>query len=92
MNKEQKEKQKIIQKRFQRKQKARAIEHYGGKCLCGENRIECLTIVKIGKKNGKDRKTQISNWLRQKGYPKEYRVICLNCLAYDKISKGKVEH
>ena len=76
---ERNEKQRI----FQRRQKIQAILYYGGKCeCCGEAKGEFLSIDHInggGSKHRRKENTQISNWLRQRGYPKGYRVLCHNC-------------
>ena len=68
------------QRIFQRKQKEKTIIHYGGKCACcGETIIEFLKIEKIKKDDQEKIKLQIAIWLRKKGYPKGYRVLCHNC-------------
>lgn len=84
MDDKRKEYNKKNQKIFQRRQRIQTILVYGGKCeCCGEETLEFLGIDHIGNTgvaHRKTTKTQISNWLRQNGYPKKgFRVLCHNC-------------
>lgn len=64
-----------------------AIDHYGGKCACcKENRREFLAIDHIGGGGEKHRKqlgmrggANFYQWLRTRGYPPGFRVLCHNC-------------
>jgi len=72
-----------------RRTKEEVISHYGGVCVCcGESNIIFLTIDHIQGNGSKQRKeaTGTSNggrrfyaWLRAKGYPPEFQVLCWNC-------------
>src|SRR3990167_6345931 len=63
------------------------IEKYGGKCACcNEADIKFLTIDHIDGNGNKHRKElnlgggrSFYYWLRRNGYPKGYRVLCMNC-------------
>lgn len=64
----------------------RAIcERYGGTTCtcCGESEIAFLTIDHVGGGGGKHRRELGSKnfykWLAQAGYPKGFRVLCMNC-------------
>jgi hypothetical protein len=64
-----------------------AMEHYSNgfiECaVCGEDRIECLSLDHIyggGTKHRKDKKIKMmAEWLRKYNYPTGYRVLCMNC-------------
>jgi len=72
--------------------KIEVMSHYSNgqptcKC-CGEDEYEFLSIDHT-KKNGKEHRKQgiaskaLYRWLKKNNYPKEYRVLCMNCnLAY----------
>jgi hypothetical protein len=67
-----------------RKNRLEAIEHYGGNCACcGEQRIEFLAIDHINGGGGEERRSinypDFSTWLRLRGWPDGYRVLCHNC-------------
>jgi len=62
------------------------VSAYGGRCVCcGEDRIEFLSIDHIGGGGNKHRKSlgrtgyHFYYWLRRKGYPEGFRVLCHNC-------------
>lgn len=66
------------------------INHYGGKCkCCEEERMEFLTIDHP-KNNGTEERKKFSygkagwsfyKYLKKKGYPDGYEVLCMNCNA-----------
>lgn len=74
-----KEKNARIQREFQQRRKEEAIKHYGGKCfICGEKRIDTLTV------DSPLPKRQIFYNLKKLGYPKGIKVICFNCGFFKK--------
>ena len=82
------EKYRGYQRRYGRKIRREALEVYGnGACVCcGETYEEFLAIDHIDGKGGKQRKesgrsggNSTYQWLKSKGWPKGYRVLCHNC-------------
>ncbi len=65
--------------------KKEIFDHYGRKCkCCGEENWEFLTIDHINGGGTKHRKdlgggTSFFKWLRDNSFPKEFRVLCINC-------------
>jgi len=64
------------------------LQHYSGKevpdcACCGESLIEFLTIDHIdggGHQHRKHlKKVNIYHWLKARGFPSGYRVLCMNC-------------
>lgn len=67
------------------------LTHYGGnppKCnCCGENNIEFLSIDHINKDGATQRRKNnlhsgghnFYRWIIKQGFPKGYRVLCMNC-------------
>lgn len=63
------------------------IKHYSNDknccACCSENRIEFLTIDHKKGDGNEHRKKHKSNhiyeWLIKNGFPKEFRVLCMNC-------------
>lgn len=53
--------------------------------VCGEDRQECLSIDHIDGKGAKHRRdigcsgTPFYYWLKRKGFPEGYNVLCMNC-------------
>ena len=66
-------------------QKVLVYKHYGGaQCvLCGETRVDCLSIDHINHDGGKFRKeigsTYVYSWIIKNNYPEGYRILCMNC-------------
>lgn len=63
-----------------------AISHYGGRCYCcGEMTFEFLAIDHInggGQLHRREiKRGDICGWLKMKGYPEGFRVLCHNCNA-----------
>ena len=59
---------------------------YGNQCACcGESHVEFLGIDHINGGGTQHRKqikcygVNFYDWLRQRGYPKEYQILCHNC-------------
>ena len=82
--KERKKKYVEKNKRYRRRVRIKAIQHYGGKCACcGETHIEFLCFDHINNDGAKHRKQMpdrsIAPWLRRNKYPKGFRVLCHNC-------------
>ncbi len=66
------------------KLKKEIYDHYGNKCqCCGEKRKEFLSIDHMDGGGHKHRKEIGGNglyyWLRQKKFPKNFRILCMNC-------------
>ena len=81
------EKCKVIGKKYRVKLKKLVIKKYGGKCsCCGITDYEFLSIDHInggGLKHLKEIKRKGGNsfyqWLKKKGFPPEFRLLCFNC-------------
>ena len=63
--------------------RAEVIAGYGGKCVCcGETTNEFLAIDHINGR-GKEHRASIGQafyfWLRDQGFPPEFRLLCHNC-------------
>jgi len=66
--------------------KLEALNAYGGpSCVCcGEDHIECLQLDHIDGNGAEHRREEpkaknLYVWLRQRGWPPGYRVLCVNC-------------
>lgn len=68
--------------------KIRILTHYGnGKCacvMCGESRIDCLSVDHKKNDGYKHRKTigngvHFYSWLIKNNYPEGYQTLCMNC-------------
>lgn len=84
LTEEQRLKRNERQRDFQHGEKEEAIKAYGGCCkLCGESRIECLTIIKKMKEDAKKKRDriQIYIFLNRANHPKGYEIQCKNCIA-----------
>lgn len=70
-------------KKYYRRLRKEALDHYGGVCsCCGESRYQFLSIDHKnggGNKHAKSRKKNITIWLKQNGYPDDYQILCFNC-------------
>jgi hypothetical protein len=59
------------------------IDGYGGRCPCGEDRLDALTIDHVNHDGSKDRAevgtVKIYRRLRRENFPSGYQVLCLNC-------------
>lgn len=71
---------------YRQRMRAAVFSAYGGaKCACcGETNIEFLTLDHINGGGTAHRKEvgagdKMYRWLRDKGYPPGYRVLCFNC-------------
>jgi len=81
----------VLAEKGRRSIKIEVFNAYGGvKCVCAgceETRLEFLTIDHIdgGGHKHRDKKgrriggTAIYHWLKKRGYPKGFRVLCMNC-------------
>ena len=76
------------QKTYEKNNKQKVIDNYGGKCICcGEFTFEFLTIDHINNDGAEKRKTtnqgtggKLYRWLIRHGFPKEgYQLLCFNC-------------
>lgn len=72
-------------KEYQRQVRRDVIKHYGGECeCCGEKEMAFLAIDHIGGGGYEHRKiigsgSRFYMWLKKKGYPDGFRVLCHNC-------------
>lgn len=82
---------------YARRAKQMAIEIYGGKCqCCGEDRPVFLTIDHV---SGGGRQHRLENnignltlWLKARGWPDGYQVLCWNCNAAKYLTGGSCPH
>ena len=72
-----------IEKERRRRYRLEAFDAYGGaKCACcGDTHVEFLAIDHINGGGEEHRKTvrNICSWLRSRGWPPGYRILCHNC-------------
>lgn len=87
------------QRRYRAKLKEEAFKVYGRVCACcGESVIEFLTFDHVNGGGTKHRKQftagggAILLWLKQHGYPKDFRVLCFNCNWSAHVGNGKCYH
>lgn len=82
---ENKDKLRVKSKRHKEKLRMEALKRYGNKCeCCSEEVTDFLVIDHInggGTRHRKELKggSGIFQWLRDKKYPKGFRVLCHNC-------------
>lgn len=74
------------QKAHRRQLRLEVLNHYapdGLRCTCcGEDHVEFLCIDHINGGGGQHRKSikgSLYSWLKKRGFPKGFRVLCLNC-------------
>lgn len=76
------------QRLYEKQNKIKVIENYGGKCVCcDEDKFEFLTIDHIKDNGAIERKItkqgtggKIYRWLIKNNFPKEnYQLLCFNC-------------
>ena len=71
--------------RYNRRNRSRALNQYGGKCVCcGETRFEFLAFDHINgggseHMRGLGGPEAFIRWLRDNNYPDTIRVLCHNC-------------
>lgn len=87
------------QRAYRERLRLQAIQHYGGKCkCCGESILAFLVIDHINGGGTRQRKrsglsgTQIYRWLKKRGYPDGFRVLCHNCNWGVHVGRGKCPH
>ena len=74
-------------RRYYRETRLKVLRHYGGdppRCACcGEHHIEFLAVDHESGGGNKHRKSagyrSIQHWIRLRGYPPGFRVLCHNC-------------
>jgi len=80
--------------------KQEAMNAYGGKCnCCGETQLDFLAIDHINGGGNKERKagihytgTAMYRWLRKRGFPEGFRVLCHNCNWSAHLHNGTCIH
>lgn len=76
--------QKEYHKKYIRQLKQDMLDAYGNICgCCKESKFEFLSIDHING-NGRSHRqsihsTNIYKWLKKNNYPKEFRILCMNC-------------
>lgn len=93
--------------RTQGKMKARALKEevraaYGGRCICcGETDSRFLTMDHVNNNGAEHRRqmrggrgcgSHLYSWLKRKGFPKGFRVLCWNCNSGRAVNGGKCPH
>src|SRR3954470_8195665 len=71
------------------------IKHYGGQCACcGESEMcfLCIDHIEGGGRKHRDAVGNIIPWLRSRGFPSGYRVLCYNCNAAREQNGGVCPH
>lgn len=84
-----KEKQRLKNKKYRERIKRECIEHYGGtppKCACcGEDEYEFLTIDHIFNDGTAERKKFTNGghhnyrFIKNNNFPERYQILCYNC-------------
>jgi hypothetical protein len=75
--------------------KEESVRRYGGKCSCGITNIEFLTIDHINNGGARDRRgwsikvANIHVWLKKKGYPEGYQILCGSCNLKKEIERRR---
>lgn len=92
----------ILSRKYHLENRKKAIEHYGGKCVCcGEDTYEFLCIDHINNDGHLERKAgkstrNLYNIFRQGIFPKHYQLLCHNCNMakgfYGKCPHQKICH
>lgn len=78
--------------------KREVLSHYAPelKCVrCGFSDIRALSIDHInggGTKHTKEIKKSLYYWLKEKGYPQGYQVLCMNCQFIKKAENREDTH
>jgi len=91
--------------KYRAKLKLGSLTHYGkGACacvICGEARIDCLSIDHInddGAKHRRELKKQkggswvIYAWLKRNNYPEGYQTLCMNCQTIKEATRRRREN
>lgn len=83
-------------RKWQRRVRLEAIDHYGNKCACcGENEEAFLALDHINGGGNKHRRENkiglLSYWVRKEGYPDGFQVLCHNC-NQAKTQRGVCPH
>ena len=73
--------------------------HYGGAfCVCcGEDDLRFLSLDHINNDGAHQRRRlktgiNIYNWIKARGYPPQFQVLCMNCNFGKHINKGVCPH
>lgn len=77
--------------------KEASVAAYGGRCSCGESRLEFLVIDHIDDNGAADRNfwrnkvSDIHTWLKRNGYPHGYQVLCGSCNLKKEIQRRRIK-
>ena len=69
--------------------------HQLGCVLCGEDRLECLSIDHIKGGGNQQRKKGLRSsagfyaWLRNNNFPDGYQTLCMNCQFVKRFARGE---
>jgi hypothetical protein len=89
------------QREFRRRTRLDVLEHYGGSppscACCGETIRQFLTLDHINGGGNNHRRemggaTELYLWLKRRGYPEGFRVLCFNCNAGRHWNGGVCPH
>lgn len=75
--------------------KLESIAAYGGSCPCGVSQVDFLTIDHVANDGAEDRRgwrgksSDIHAWLKKRGYPPGYQVLCGNCNLKKEIQRRR---
>jgi hypothetical protein len=94
---ESKERKRQYNRELARKYHREAIQAYGGFCTCcGETEMSFLQIDHINNDGAEHRKSingvQLAPWLKRRGYPEGFQVLCVNCNFAKHTNGGTCPH
>lgn len=82
-----------------RQYRTEVLKAYGNACACcGEEEQIFLAVDHFNGGGGRHRKelgfsgSRFYQWLKERGYPKEYQLLCSNCNWAKHVTKGKCPH
>lgn len=92
-----KERKRAYNRELARKGHREAIQAYGGFCACcGETEMSFLQIDHINNDGAEHRKSisgvPLGPWLKRRGYPEGFQVLCVNCNFAKHTNGGVCPH
>lgn len=92
-----KEKQKIANRKYSRANWDRVLIHYGNKCqCCGEGERIFLTVDHVNGDGAEHRKISsirsMAQWLVKNNFPLGYQILCYNCNCGKARNEGVCPH